>query len=356
MIKLIHAADFHLDSAFSSLPPQFAAERRKEQRRALQELAAVCSDCDIVLLSGDLFDSGQIYRDTLDALRECFASIHAQIFISPGNHDFVANGSPYMSENWGENVHIFKHPTIERVHLEELNCDIYGAGFVSMEQGALLENFRVLDENALNLMVIHGDLQPNSSYNPIRTEEIAATGLNYLALGHVHSSMSATAGRTTYAYPGCLMGRGFDECGQKGVLKVCVDKQSCRVDFVPLKNRKYEILSVEATDDALAAIAAVLPPNCTEDCYRIILTGESDGIDVSSLENALRRNFFSLEIRDRTLPKQELWSAVTEDTLRGHFLRELKAQYDQSDEQDRLAIARAAKLGLDLMDGREVQI
>lgn len=356
MIKLLHAADFHLDSAFSSLPPELAAQRRKEQRLALQYFAAVCSDCDIVLLSGDLFDSTNIYRDTLDALKECFASIRTQIFISPGNHDFVAGGSPYLSENWGDNVHIFKHPTMERVHLEELNCDVYGAGFVSMEQEALLENFRVSDENALNLMVIHGDLQPNSSYHPIRTDEIAATGLDYLALGHVHSSMVATAGRTTYAYPGCLMGRGFDECGQKGVLKVCVDKRTCKVDFLPLKSRKYEILSIEVTDEPLVAVRAALPENCADDCYRLILTGESDGIDVSALEDSLRREFFSLEIRDRTLPKQELWSAVADDTLRGHFLRELKAQYDQADGQDKLTIARAAKLGLDLMDGREVQL
>ena len=29
MLKFIHAADFHLDSAFASLPPGRAAERRR---------------------------------------------------------------------------------------------------------------------------------------------------------------------------------------------------------------------------------------------------------------------------------------------------------------------------------------
>ena len=32
MLKFIHAADFHLDSAFAALPPEKAAERRREQR------------------------------------------------------------------------------------------------------------------------------------------------------------------------------------------------------------------------------------------------------------------------------------------------------------------------------------
>ena len=74
----------------------------------------------------------------------------------------------------------------------------------------------------------------------------------------------------------------------------------------------------------------------------------------SALEESLRKHFFSLQIRDMTLPKQELWSALNEDTLRGHCLRELKSEYDSSDEKQR--IAKAAKLLLALMDGREVSL
>ena len=40
MIKFLHAADFHLDAAFSSLSPEQGRERRREQREALKELAA----------------------------------------------------------------------------------------------------------------------------------------------------------------------------------------------------------------------------------------------------------------------------------------------------------------------------
>ena len=77
MIKILHAADFHLDSAFSSLPPEKASERRREQRRVLEQLTKLCEGCDLVLLPGDLFDSARIYRDTLDALKRFFASVRA---------------------------------------------------------------------------------------------------------------------------------------------------------------------------------------------------------------------------------------------------------------------------------------
>ncbi len=356
MIKLLHAADFHLDSAFSSLSPEQASQRRKEQRLALAQFAQLCNGCDIVLLSGDLFDSARIYRDTLDALKACFASIEAQIFISPGNHDYLAGGSPYLTEDWGENVHIFTEATLERIHLDTLNCDVYGAAFVSQEQSALLQHFHVADEAVVNLMVLHGDMQLASPYCPIRPEQIAASGLDYLALGHVHQHLIDRVGTTTYAYPGCLMGRGFDECGQKGVLLVNVQKHRCQVDFLPLDTRKYEILTIEVEENALASIQAALPQEHQNDCYRIVLNGECDGINVSQLYDALTDQFYALQIVDKTLPKQSLWAALSEDTLRGHFLRELKTQYDAAEEAEKQRIAKAAKLALALMDGREVQI
>ena len=35
MVRIIHAADFHLDSAFSGLPPEKARQRRRESREIL---------------------------------------------------------------------------------------------------------------------------------------------------------------------------------------------------------------------------------------------------------------------------------------------------------------------------------
>ena len=39
MVKIIHGADFHLDSPFSGLTPERAAQRRGEQRELLARLA-----------------------------------------------------------------------------------------------------------------------------------------------------------------------------------------------------------------------------------------------------------------------------------------------------------------------------
>ena len=354
MIKALHAADFHLDSAFSSLPPEKAASRRREQRAALEQLAVLCEDCDLVLLSGDLFDSARIYRDTLDALKRFFAAVDAEIFIAPGNHDYLTQGSPYLTEDWGERVHIFTSNTVERVRLDA--CDVYGAGFTAQEMPPMLGDFRVSDPDRLSFMVLHGDLQANSVYNCVSAEAVAASGLDYLALGHIHKAEVRKFGSTVCAWPGCLMGRGFDECGEKGVYKVTLDKTGCRTEFIPLRTRKYEILTVDAGDNALASIDAALPVRTEDDCYRILLTGESDAIDLPALQAALEPRFYSLSVRDCTVPKQALWAAAGNDTLRGHFLRDLKEQYDTADEGQRRKIAAAAKLVTALMDGREAAL
>lgn len=355
MIKLLHAADLHLDSAFSALPPEKAAARRREQRQALEQLARLAQGCDLVLLAGDLFDSARIYRDTLDALRAFFAAVRVPVFIAPGNHDAFVPGSPYETEDWGENVHIFSRPELQRVELAELSCCVYGAAFTGLEMPGLLRTFRAQDESACRLMVLHGDLQPGSVYNPITPGEVAASGLTYLALGHVHQRGLWRWGDTLCAMPGCLMGRGFDECGPHGAYVVTITEAGAQAEFVPLHTRRYEILTVEAGEDPLAAIRAALPENTHDDCYRIVLTGEADAVDTAALEAALAPEFFTLSVRDRTHPRCTLWQGAGEDTLRGHFLARLHEQLAQADEEQQRRLTAAARLVTAMMDGREVE-
>ena len=214
MIKFLHTADLHLDAPFAALSPEQAAARRQEQRELLTELAEAANthDCDLVLLAGDLFDSAGASDETLLALRRALASIRAPVFISPGNHDCLLPGSAYLTERWPENVHIFKTDAIGAVELPEKQLRVYGAGFTARHERPLLEGFRAKADGWTNLMVLHGDAtQAASPYNPITPEQLAASGLAYLALGHIHQASGLLrCGSTCYAWPGCAMGRGFD--------------------------------------------------------------------------------------------------------------------------------------------------
>ena len=298
----------------------------------------------------------RVYRDTLEALRNALAACRCPVFIAPGNHDALLPGSPYLENGWPENVHIFRTAEPERVSLPEL--DVYGAGFLRAEMPAMLDGFRAADPSRLNILVLHGDAEnPASPYDPVSSAALAASGLDYAALGHIHRRGERRDGGTLCAWPGCLMGRGFDECGEKGALLVSAEKGACRTEFVPCGARRYERLSVPAGDDALAAVRAALTPELEGSCCRIELTGEAAPVDLAALQAALEAQFFSLDLRDRTRPKQDLWEACGEDTLRGHFLDGLHAQFEAAEtDERRQVVARAARLGLALMDGREVPL
>ena len=356
MLKLIHGADFHLDSPFSGLTPQQAALRRGEQRRLLEDLADLAREkgADLVLLSGDLLDSGRVYRETVQALARALGRIPCPVFIAPGNHDCLSARSPYTAVDWPENVHLFTSPDITGVDLPGLNCTVFGRAFTQPhEEEAPLASFRAPDDGRIHLMCLHGEVADRSQYAPVPPAHIAASGLDYLALGHVHrGSGLQREGDTFWAYPGCPEGRGFDETGEKGVLYVEVDRGRAAAQFIPLARRKYEILPVDVTGaDPLTALRAALPENCREDIYRIILTGEGETPDTAALTAALAPQFFGLTVLDNTRLPAGLWDRAEEDTLTGLFLQLMwdKAQADPDDDVCRLA----ARFGLAALENGE---
>ena len=145
MIKILHAADFHLDSPFRALSPEQARQRRQEVRENVLRLAnfANAEQVELVLLSGDLFDSDEIYRETAEMLAHALGSISGRVLIAPGNHDCWDPRGPYGQVEWPENVHIFKSKTIEAVEWPEKNCVVYGAAFTEPEcTEDLLRGFR----------------------------------------------------------------------------------------------------------------------------------------------------------------------------------------------------------------------
>ena len=96
MIKILHSADWHLDSPLQGRLPQQAELLRRELLQIPDRVAALCREenCDLMLLTGDLFDgaySQQTYRAVYDALQ----SVNVPVFIAPGNHDYSCPDSPY---------------------------------------------------------------------------------------------------------------------------------------------------------------------------------------------------------------------------------------------------------------------
>ena len=360
-MRLLHAADLHLDSAFRGLTGEKALQRRRESRALLDAMAELVRErnVDAVLLSGDLFDGDAVYRETLEHLGRALGTMACPVFIAPGNHDPYHSRSPYRQVDWPDNVHLFADPHITYFELPELGCVIYGAAFTDVRrEDHILHGFTAPAEDRLQIMCLHGDLN-EGPYGPVTEAEIAMSGLDYLALGHVHQcSGLQKAGSTYYAYPGCPEGRGFDELGEKGVLLIEAERGKVEAEFIPLCRRRYTIVTADVTGkDPREAAEEALREVSAEDAVRLVFTGETgeQGVDLEAIRTAFLLRFFHFELRDETRVGEELWSRAGEDSLRGLFLASLHSQYEKADtEEEREKVAMAARFGLAAMDGRDL--
>lgn len=360
-IKIIHSADLHLDSPFEGLPVGKAAMRRSEQRELLGALARLVSEekADLLLLSGDLLDSANTYFETGNELVRALQSIHVPVFISPGNHDYYSPKSPYSRLELPGNTRVFTEPQIQCYELEQLGVRIFGAAFTDSRSPALLEGFKASrEEGILNIMCIHGEVGVRESvYNPISEEQLANSGMDYVALGHIHKASGLKkAGNTWYSWPGCPEGRGFDETGEKTVNIIELGEGQCQLRTADIASRRYELLRVDVTgSDPLLAIHTQLPDDTVRDVYRIILSGEAETPpDLKRLYSKLSELFFELQLRDETRLRRSLWESAGEDTLRGLFIAKLKSRYDKArDDSERMLIEQAARWGLAALDNSE---
>lgn len=357
-MKLLHSADWHLDAPLQGRTPEQAQFLKAAVRTIPARIAALCKQehCDAVVLSGDLFD-GAYTKDSYLLLRNALEDCGVPVLIAPGNHDFYSPSSPWAAETWPDNVHIFTHDRLEFAPDMGLPCRFVGAAYTCMDCPALLEDFTAPEGNTPFIGVLHGDpTQADSPYCRITSAQVQRSGLTYLALGHIHKKDSFRAGRTLCAWPGCPMGKGYDEQGDKGVYIVNIENGYAEHRFVSLGLPKFFDLEIPCTYDPANALAATLPAVANADFYRITFTGAYPAPDLASLQ-LLFSGFSNLQLRDNTTAPIDLWASVGSDTLEGMYFLSLKnALENAATAEEREKILLSAEVSRRILDGLEVTL
>lgn len=363
MVKIMHMADLHLDSPFSLRSPSEAERFRTELRGAFTSacLLAKSNGIGIVLIAGDLFDSEYVTADTKELLIKTFASYpDIRFFISAGNHDPLTGGSVYANADFPANVHVFGAEP-ECVRIDSEGVCIYGRSFTSrtMEHSPL-SGFDELDRDMINILVCHGEMSPLSTCGPITKREIASSGFDYIALGHIHAASGLLKeGDTYYSYPGCLVGRSFDETGKKGCMVGFVGKRECDMRFLPIAKRRYEISHIELApgstrQESLEQIRTELKKYTADTTLRLILEGETDAFSSFTAEDIDAS--CRIELIDRTAPRDSFTDLEKSSTLKGVFYRLMQEKLDTLDPgSDEYATNLSAlKLGLAALSDRSI--
>lgn len=339
-LRLLHSGDFHLDSPFRGFDRERQELLRRESLALPGKIAELCrrEGCELLLLAGDIFD-GRPTRESLDALKDALEEVRVPVFLTPGNHDFFTPGCCWQSERWPGNLRIFAGDW-ESVSLPGLDCRVWGAGYEQMDCPGLLEGFHARGPERYQIALLHGDaMTPGSPYCPVTAAQARQSGLSYLALGHVHRAGSFRAGDTLCAWPGCPMGRGWDETGEKGVYIVDVGART-EVSFRAVPGIRFYDLEIPAGE-----LENRLPGGETRDFYRITLTGEGEGeICLPGIPN--------LWLKDQRTAPGELWELAGEDTLEGVYFRLLRERAEAGDD----AAALAARISRELLMGKEVAL
>ena len=407
MVKLIHTADLHLDSAFRSrFTKEEAENRRQKQLMAWKELLSFAVEKKVqgILIAGDLFDSPVVSHGTMDFFLSTIAE-HPEIsfFYLRGNHD-TENTFRYQ-ENLPKNLFLFsekgkKYRLNDRLLLAGVE---YGTKDISFRENegatqgagqaaeqavgqetvhgaeALSKNeteseeeskFLKLKEEDCNILLLHGALyQGTPKGEAVQGEEgiflknLEKLPLSYIALGHIHKGGEGKLNNgALWAYPGCLQGRGFDEEGERGFLylKVEEEKKEIRKEFIPIKQGEFRILEIELLEDegTLACLKKIEVEMekagiAKEDSLRIILKGNK-GLEqernLRYLQLQLQDSVFFLEIRDECELSWNREEAMKEKSLKGEFLRVLAAVDNLSKEEQEEIIA----LGMGLLQGGEL--
>ena len=367
MLKILHCADLHLDSPFSGLDPIQSEKRREEQLDVLRNLICYIRNqhIDLVLIAGDLFDSGFTSSKTVKYVADMFAKITCPVVIAPGNHDpYVKNG--IYSNGFPKNVFTFDSEQLSSFDFEDLGISVWGYAFTSRSYEAhpLACEYKV-NPDRLNILCAHADtVQALSKYAPITPRELEDSPFAYAALGHVHNAPPAASfNGTLTAYSGCAEGRSFDELDFGGAILLEVEDKKINAKKIQLAKRRYMIEKIDVTGaDSDAAVVEKIRQRIALKTYkdetslRVELYGS---VDAEYAPNAQRickeiSGLYSLEIKDETIPAFDEEALAEVINVRGEFCRTLLKTIREGTEEERKTATLALRIGLAALDGKPI--
>jgi DNA repair exonuclease SbcCD nuclease subunit len=388
MLRLLHTADVHLGARYADLGDRAVAQRDRQFAafRASIDLA-ISEPVDVVLIAGDLFDSNVQPRRSVERVAaELRRLVEARIraVIIPGTHDGYDRASIYRAHDLpamagsqpGEDVVALLTPERPSVRYEGLDLQVHGWVFdTKRAPRPPLESFQAQRTDGARWQVglIHGSIaipgKTDGDDVVVTPAEIAASGLDYLAFGHWHSTQQGRSGSTTWAYPGAPEPVALDQDRAGNVLLVGLEEGTngpqVTVEERKVGRTRFERLDIDlATVENQPALIAGLGRQADPDLILDVRLGgvRPDELDlvVEEVEAALAPSFLKVRIRDRSLAALTEGPLPSQETIAGALIRDLEArihvQETAGDEAGAAELRDALRIGRLLLAGHEVSL
>ena len=364
-MKIIHCADLHLDSKMTAnLTKEQAKERKNEILRTFTRMVdyAKKNSVKAILIAGDLFDTRNVSAMVRNTVRDVITQNPEIDFLYlKGNHD----DDNFLSklEEVPENLYMFSDQWMTYAYG---NITITGIE-LNAENSVTAYNSLVLDHDTFNIVTMHGQLagyRNKDKAEIISLDDLKNKNIDYLSLGHIHGfHMNKMDNRGIYCYPGCLEGRGFDECEQKGFVVLDIDMQTLKanVNFVPMGYRTLytmlvDVTGVNTTQEAAVRINNAIQENeyASSSLVKVVLYGDVDvecEMDTDFLQEQFADYFYYIKVTDETKLKVNYKDYEGDISLKGEFVR-LVSESDLSEEEKSMVI----RAGILALQGEEINV
>ena len=387
MLRLLHTADVHLGARHADLGDRAATQRERQFAAFVATVdLALAEKVDLVLIAGDLFDSNTQPRRSVEraaAQIKRLVDARIRVVIAPGTHDVFDRASIYRAYDIaalagavGSDLVTVLDPDHADVHLQPLDLVVHGRCYATKRapQSPLAGlDVSTDDRAAWHVGLLHAALaiegRTDGDDVVITTDEIAASNLDYLALGHWHSFSKGTAGKTTYAYSGAPEPIAVDQDRAGHALLVTLDApdgakqvtvEERRVGRTTFERIQLDAATVGTQPGLVESLVARADENLVLDVELIGVRPDELDLHVEEVETELADRFLKVRVRDRSVAPLPEGPVASADTVLGAFIRDLEARVAEVEAADDAETAGelrdALRLGRLLLAGAEVTL
>lgn len=200
-LTIAHTSDVHLDGGSEG------AAARESFVRVID--AVIDNKAELFLIAGDLFDHNRIAGDLIDFVYTQLSRVACPTVIITGNHDCWDESSVLRRMDFraaGHHVVLLDEPEGRQVEFPELHATVWGRCLVDHDlSNKPMAGCPPRTRDLWHIGMAHGlyaEEGPIPRSSLIMPDEIESSGLDYLALGHMHVHSQMRHGNTLACYPG----------------------------------------------------------------------------------------------------------------------------------------------------------
>ena len=258
-LRFVHTADLHLDSPFTGLksaaPQNVARSLNEATFDAYTKVIDLCitERVDALLVAGDIYDGAD---RSFRAQHKFIAGL--QQLDDAGIRSFVCHGNHDPLDGW--EARLAYPPGCHRFSAEFESAPVfqddpdravvYGISYSTRDvYDNLVRRLGPVRPGPYRIGLLHANVGNNpdhGAYAPCTLDDLAQSGIDYWALGHVHTRQVLNERSPTVVYPGNSQGRHPNETGARGVYLVEVnDDGNVRMEFRAMDVVRWERTSID---------------------------------------------------------------------------------------------------------------